>query len=89
MATIGKILLWIFAILGMLTTAVVAAIVLFSLSVRDKAPELAEGSVLALDWNGSIPEHRAHEPLFPDQDGTTLLETIQDGAGIWKRPFLY
>lgn len=77
MASIGKFLLWVFAIFGMLTTAVVAAVVLFSLSVRDKAPELTDGSVLALDWNGAIPEHRARESLFPDQEITTLLETVR------------
>lgn len=86
MRAIGKFILWLFAILGLLSTALVAAVVLFSLSVRDKIPELAEGSILTLDWNRQIPEHRATEPVFPDRDQATLLETVQAIGRAADRP---
>ena len=77
MRLIGKILLWLCAGTGALVLVTVLAVVAFTASVRDRAPDLPESAVLTLDWNGTIPEYYATKPLFEPVPPATLLETVQ------------
>jgi protease-4 len=77
MKSIGRFLLWLFAGVGAVFIAVIAAVVVFSSSVRDDAPSLPETAVLWLDWNVPLAERQATLPLLQAQAPVTVLGTLR------------
>ncbi|MCR9221640.1 MAG: S49 family peptidase [Alphaproteobacteria bacterium] len=76
MRAVGRFFLWLFAILGGLTVALALAVVTFTLSVRDDAPELPETAVLQLDLTRAPMEKRGVAPIFNPDPPPTLRETL-------------
>lgn len=76
MRTIGKILLWGFAILGGLTFSVILAGTVFTVTARDKAPPPPEDAILSLDWNKELVERHATLSPFLQVQPPTVLETV-------------
>lgn len=77
MKRIGRFFLWLFAGFGAVCIAVIAAIAVFSSSVRDDAPSLPETAVLWLDWNAPMAERQATLPLLQSEAPVTLLDTLR------------
>lgn len=77
MRTILRIIFWGFATIGVAATAAVIAAVVFTVNVRDRAPELPEVAILELDFNRAIPEIRREEPVLGTAPPPTVLELIQ------------
>lgn len=76
MRTIGKFLLWSFAILGGLTFSVVLAGTVFTMTARDKAPPPPESAILFLDWNKELVERHATLSPFLQVQPPTVLDTV-------------
>ncbi|MEQ8603468.1 MAG: S49 family peptidase [Marivibrio sp.] len=76
MRKVGRILLWAFAVVGVLTISIVAAVTLFTLSVRGDAPTLPDQAVLSLDLTLAPLEQRTTQPLFDPEPEPTLQEML-------------
>lgn len=77
MRKVGRFLLWTFAVVGGLTISIVAAVTLFTLSVRDDAPSLPDQAVLSLDLTVAPMEQRRTQPLFEPDPAPTLREMLE------------
>ncbi len=76
MRLIGKLILWIFALLGGLVALSVAAVIVFTLNVREDAPDMPDSAVLSLNWNEVLEERYATIPTFEPVPPSTLLDTV-------------
>jgi protease-4 len=76
MRAFGRFTLWLFAILGGLTAAVVLAIVTFTLSVRDDAPSLPDSAVLFLDLTRAPAARAGGDPIFSADPAPTLADML-------------
>jgi protease-4 len=76
MRTFGKITLWSFAILGGLTFSIILAIMVFSLTARDKAPPAPENALLSLDWNEEMAERHVTLSPLKRVPSPTVLDTV-------------
>lgn len=78
MRTIARIIFWVLAFIGALVTAGVLAAILFTVGVKDKAPELPETAVLRLDLDRDLPEKRRIHPFLDNVHAApTVFELVR------------
>jgi protease-4 len=78
MRLIGRIFLWLFALVGFVTVASAVLGIVAAIFYAEKAPELPDRMVLRLDLNKGIPDARADEPwdALLNRQVLTLRDTV-------------
>lgn len=69
--------MWGFALFGGTIATIVLAIVAFTASVQDRAPDLPDEAILYLDLNTPLVEHVGTEPIFQTSYASTVLDVVE------------